>query len=223
MSTTPDPSSDDDLNDARASARRLRPTDARHPIVDSPSHLDESASGFAPLRQSIAARRESSGREVCVACVGLPRRPAARTAAPDRAQETTPDLPFDLHSIEATGVDAWNKLLAWACVTTNAHGAFVSDRDGLLIATHGAALSPGGFELIGPHMVVALRHLPALGEPPAAAEWTALHYRAEHIVAIRFDTSLTGDVLLALLVRNEPPSRAIDRVIESIRAFVRIA
>jgi hypothetical protein len=230
MSTTPDPSSDDDLAFARASARRLRPSDAHSSIVDPALGLDFNESGFAPLRQSIAARQESSGREVCVACIGLPKRqPSSAPIAPssivpvERVRETTPDLPFDLHAIEATGVGAWNKLLAWACATTGSHGAFVSDRDGLLIATHGMALSPGGFELIGPHMVVAFSHLPELGDPPGTAEWAVIHCGGERVVAIRFDTSLTGDVLLALLMRTDPPSRAIDRIIEAIHAFVRMS
>ena len=72
-------------------------------------------------------------------------------------------------------------------------------------------------------MVVAFSHLPELGDPPGTAEWAVIHCGGERVVAIRFDTSLTGDVLLALLMRTDPPSRAIDRIIEAIRAFVRIA
>jgi hypothetical protein len=234
--TAPDPSSDDDLVLARASARRLRnPSRAAASFVDPTASSDGGESGFAPIRSAVAAREKQSGREVCVACIGLlhqsieradPPPPAPITsvaAVIERARAETPDLPFDLHSIEATGVAAWNKLLSWATATTGSHGAFVTDRDGLLIATHGAALSPGGFDLIGPHIVVAFSHLPALGDPPAPAQWAVIHCGGERVVAIRFETSLTGEVLLVLLMQSDPPSRAIDRVIAATNAFVKIA
>lgn len=231
MSISPDPSCDDDLVLARASARRLMaPRGAT--VADTTAFVDSSVNeidnerGFAPLRASLAARKDNDpSREVCVACVGLPRRvakPAPLIDLVERTRETSPDLPFDLHAIEATGVNAWNKLLTWACAATNAHGAFVTDRDGLLIATHGAARSPGGFDVIGPHMVVAFSQLPPLGDPPASAEWAVIHCGGERVIAIRFDTSLTGEVLLVLLVESDPPSRAIDRVIQATRAFVKL-
>ncbi|MFO0560398.1 MAG: hypothetical protein U0269_20450 [Polyangiales bacterium] len=233
--TAPDPSSDDDLVLARASARRLRdPSRSAASFVDPSASTDGAESGFAPIRAAVAAREKQSGREVCVACIGLPKRSVERAepASPplvatvadvvERARAETPNLPFDLHSIEATGVAAWNKLLSWATATTGSHGAFVTDRDGLLIATHGSALSPGGFDLIGPHIVVAFSQLPALGDPPAAAQWAVIHCGSERVVAIRFETSLTGEVLLVLLMQSDPPSRTIDRVIAATNAFVKI-
>lgn len=231
--TAPDPSSDDDLVLARASARRLRdPSRAAASFVDPSASTDGAESGFAPIRAAVALREKQSVREVCVACIGLPQRSVERAeAAPvvtsvadvvERVRAETPNLPFDLHSIEATGVAAWNKLLSWATATTGSHGAFVTDRDGLLIATHGSALSPGGFDLIGPHIVVAFSQLPALGDPPAAAQWAVIHCGGERVVAIRFETSLTGEVLLVLLMQSDPPSRAIDRVIAATNAFVKI-
>ncbi len=231
MSISPDPSCDDDLVLARASARRLKaPRGASvsdtSAFVDSSVNEIDNESGFAPLRASVTARKDNEpGREVCIACVGLPRRvakPAPLIDLVEKTRESSPDLPFDLHAIEATGVNAWNTLLSWASATTGAHGAFVTDRDGLLIATNGAALSPGGFDLIGPHMVVAFSQLPPIGDPPASAEWAVIHCGGERVIAIRFDTSLTGEVLLVLLVQTDPPSRAIDRVIRATRAFVKL-
>lgn len=238
MVTTPDPSSDDDLVFARASARRLRaPSSNARSFVDPSTATDSGESGFAPLRAAVAAREEQSGREVCVACVGLGKRRADRAVVPlappsvaqepvqdvvERARAETPNLPFDVHSIEATGVGAWNKLLSWASSTTGSHGAFVTDRDGLLIATNGAALSAGGFDVIGPHIVVAFSQLPALGDPPAKAQWAVIHCGVERVVAIRFETSLTGEVLLVLLMQSDPPGRAIERVIAATNAFVKL-
>lgn len=229
MTASLDPSCDDDLVSAREIARRLSRDHADPARAFAPSTVNafDGEHGFAPLRAAIAARdaERASEREVCVGCVGLAR-PAPRHALPvvDASPgESVPDLPFDLHAIEATGAAAWNTLLAWACHHSRAHGACVTDGDGLLIATFGNALSLGGFDAIAPHMIVAFSKLPSLGEPALPAQWAQIHFGAERVLAIRFETQLAGEVLLVLLSRADFASSAIDRVMEATRAFVRRA
>jgi len=231
--TASDPSSDDDLVLARESARRLRsPNRAAASFVEPSISSDAATNGFAPLRAAMAARQKQTVREVCVACVGLDqqsridraeRAPVVTTVEEvvDRARARDPNLPFNLHSIEATGAASWNELLSWASTTTGAHGAFVVDRHGLLIATHGSTLSSVGFELIGPHLVFAFSQVPALGDPSEKARWAVIHYRSHRLVTIRVETLLTGEVVLALLTQSDPPTQSIDRVIAAMHAFVK--
>lgn len=227
MTASLDPSCDDDLVAAREIARRLRRERVDGPSAFAPSTVNaiDGEHGFASLRAAMRARDESAReREVCVGCVGLVRPPPKNTLpVVETPSESVPDLPFDLHAIESTGASAWNKLLAWATHDARAHGACVTDRDGLLIATQGDALSLGGFDAIAPHMIVAFSQLPKLGEPALAAQWAQIHFGAERVLAIRFETHLAGEVLLVLLSRADFAPSSIERVIEATRAFVRRA
>lgn len=229
-----DPSSDDDLVLARAAAKRLRSASvAPRSFVDEGLASDGEDGGFAPLRASVLARERSSVREVCVACVTMTTQKATSARARGSSKfirsssvevepsDETPALPFDVHALEATGAALWNQLLSWASATVGAHGGFIVDRDGLLIATVGATATSGGFESLGPHVLFALSQLPPFGEPPQRPRWILVEGHGERVALVRFDAALTGEILLALLTRGELSARAIDRVIAATSAFVK--